>query len=372
MDVYRKILSAVALFLLAMTCPAASALGRDQIPSLDDMRQQVKAASVPSPPWNGPQTGVTATPGKTIAVICEDLRNGGILGVAWGVREAAAAIGWQVKVFDAGGTAAGRARAGAEAMADSPDGVILNGADARVMHAQLEPFAERSIPVVGWHVGPAAGLLPDSPVAINVSTDPLEVAGLTAMAAVVAAGGRAGVVIFTDSNFAIAMAKANKMAEVIRSCPDCTLLEIRDVAISDSAREMPAVTRELLARYGDRWTHGLAINDIYFDYAVPEFILAGDAARHISFMSAGDGSSAAFLRIQSGTFQTCTVAEPLNAHGWQLVDELNRLLHHQPVSGYVTPVHLVTPGNILQDGGPRLGYDPDNGYREVYRRIWGR
>jgi ribose transport system substrate-binding protein len=44
----------------------------------------------------------------------------------------------------------------------------------------------------------------------------------------------------------------------------------------------------------------------------------------------------------------------------------------QPVSGYVIPVHLVTTDNIAFDGGPRFQYDPDNGYRDIYRRIWKR
>lgn len=340
--------------------------------TLDDMRRQVSAASATTPPWSGPQTGPPAAADKTIAIIAEDLRNGGILGVAQGIREAAGLLGWRLKVYDAGGTSEGRAKAAADGLAARPDGVILNGGDAKAMGDKLMAFARRNIPIVGWHVGPVAGAMTDGPVAMNVSTDPLEVARITAMAAVVAAGGRAGVVIFTDSNFEIAMAKANAMAEVIRACAACTLLEVRDVAISGSAATMPAVSRELLARHGDRLSHGLAINDIYFDYAVPEFILAGQAAHHISLLSAGDGSSSAFQRIQTGTYQTCTVAEPLNVHGWQLVDEMNRLLNKQPVSGYIVPVHLVTPQNIGYDGGPRFQYDPDNGYRDAYRRLWGR
>lgn len=338
---------------------------------LEEMRQQVLLARANTPPWTGPQTGPPAVTGKRIAILCEDLRNGGILGVAQGIREAAKVLDWQVNVFDAGGTPEGR-RMAAEALAANPDGVILDGADAESMQSSLLPFSRRGIPLVGWHVGPVAGPMQEGPVAVNVSTDPLEVARITAMATIVASEGRAGVVIFTDSNFKIAMTKANAMAEVIKSCPGCSLLEMRDVAISSSSETMPQVSRDLLARYGDRWTYGLAINDIYFDYAVPEFIIAGPSARHINLLSAGDGSSAAFLRIQTGTFQTCTVAEPLNVHGWQLVDELNRLFHEQPVSGYTVPVHLVTQENVMYDGGPRFQYDPDNGYRDVYRRIWGR
>ncbi len=339
---------------------------------MDEMQRQVSAASVNSPSWNGPKTGPIAAADKTIAIISEDLRNGGILGVAEGIHEAAKVLGWKVKVFDAGGTSEGRDKAASEALAANPDGVVLDGADSKAMHSRLIPFAKRGIPIVGWHVGPVAGVLSNDPVAVNISTDPLEVARITALAAIVASKGKAGVVIFTDSNFEIAMVKAETMAKLIRDCPGCTLLEVRDVAISKCGKVMPEVIRELLARYGSRWTYGLAINDIYFDYAVPELILAGSKANNISLLSAGDGSSSAFLRIQAGIFQTCTVAEPLNVHGWQLVDELNRLMNNQPVSGYIIPVHLVTSKNVMHDRGPRFYYDPNNGYRDVYRHIWGR
>jgi len=352
--------------------PAAAGEGRVGAASLAEMRDRVAAAARRAPPWDGPRTGPPGLPGKKVALFAEDLRNGGILGVAEGVGEAAQVMGWKVQVFDARGTSPGRDRAAAEALASSPDGLILIGADAGVMSARLKPFAERGVPVVGWHVGPRAGAMAGGPVAINVSTDPLEVARVTAMAAVVAAQGQAGVVIFTDSNFEIATAKARAMAEVVRACPGCTMLELRDLPISRAAELVPGATRELLARYGPRLTDLLAINDIYFDYAVPELISAGERAGDFRLLSAGDGSSAAFQRLQAGVFQVGTVAEPLHLQGWQLVDELNRLLSHQPVSGYVAPVHLVNRDNVGYDGGPRLRFDPDNGYREAYRAIWKR
>jgi ribose transport system substrate-binding protein len=92
----------------------------------------------------------------------------------------------------------------------------------------------------------------------------------------------------------------------------------------------------------------------------------------MAMLSAGDGSESAFLRIRTGTFQTATVAEPLNLHGWQLIDEMNRLLAGDRVTGYVFPVHLVTASNVNADGGDRLLYDPANGYRDIYRHIWQR
>jgi ribose transport system substrate-binding protein len=350
--------------------PAVKHASSDATPSLSKMKRAVAKASMHGMPWGGPRSGPPGRTGATVAIVSEDLRNGGILGVAQGINEAAKVIGWHVRIYDARGTPAGRSKALADALALKPDGVILVGSDAKAVQARLLPIARRGIPIVGWHVGPVAGPMPESPVAVNISTDPLKVARITAMAAVVQSGGRAGVIVFTDSNFEIAMAKANAMVDVIRSCQGCTLLEVRDVAISRSAELMPAVTEELLAHYGKHWTHALAINDIYFDYATAALTRAGRPSNSISMLSAGDGSAAAFLRIQAGVFQTGTVAEPLNLHGWQLVDELNRLMAHQPVTGYVFPVHLVTDENIDFDGGPNMQYDPDNGYREIYRHIW--
>ncbi|CAB4047437.1 substrate-binding domain-containing protein [Paraburkholderia phenoliruptrix] len=339
---------------------------------LAEAKRVVNAAAQPGAPWNGPRDGPRAQAGKHIAVVAEDLRNGGIVGVVDGVLEAAKVIGWGVKIFDSAGTPDLRLKMLANALASRPDGMILVGSDARALLSGLRPFAERNIPVVGWHVAAQAGPVPGTPLAMNVATDPVEVARVTALAAIVQSGGHAGVVIFTDSNFRIAQAKADEMAAVVRECSGCTLLDMRDVPISRSQELMPATTRALLAQYGKRWTYALAVNDIYFDYAAPVLTQAGMPNAGMAMLSAGDGSESAFLRIRTGTFQTGTVAEPLNLHGWQLVDEMNRLLAGGGVTGYVVPVHLVTAENITADGGDRLIYDPANGYRDIYRHIWQR
>lgn len=335
-------------------------------------KRVVDAAAQPAAPWNGPRSGPRAQAGKRVAIVAEDLRNGGIVGVIDGVLEAAKVIGWSIKIFDSGGTPDLRLKMLANALASRPDGLIIVGGDARALLPGLRPFAERSIPIVGWHVAAQAGPVRGTPVAMNVATNPLEVARVTALAAIVQSDGRAEVVIFTDSNFRIAQDKTDEMAAVVRACSGCTLLEVRDVAISHSQELMPGTTRALLARYGNRWTYALAVNDIYFDYAAPVLTQAGMPSAAMAMLSAGDGSESAFLRIRTGSFQTGTVAEPLNLHGWQLVDEMNRLCAGASVTGYVFPVHLVTADNIAADGGDRLVYDPANGYRDIYRHIWQR
>ena len=69
--------------------------------------------------------------------------------------------------------------------------------------------------------------------------------------------------------------------------------------------------------------------------------------------------------------QIATVAEPLNLQGWIMIDEINRAFAGEKPSGFVPHVHLFTADNIEKDGGKENKFDPDNGYRNEYRKIWG-
>ena len=67
-----------------------------------------------------------------------------------------------------------------------------------------------------------------------------------------------------------------------------------------------------------------------------------------------------------------TVAEPLHLHGWQTIDELNRAFAGEPPSDYVAPPHLFINANIDADGGTRISSTPANGYKDAYKKIWGK
>jgi len=357
--------------------PARAADGRPAAPLAE--AQQVVASAVRCGDEPRVDTGPPAQPGKSIAMVIEDLRNGGVLAASLGLREAAAAIGWNVKVFDLGGIVANRDKVMQEVMAFHPDGIALMGGLTLEGSStkgygpyDLTPFERRGIVLVSWHANPWPGPIAGTPVRTNVTSDPLLVARMAASKAIIDAGGRAGVVIFTDSKLGMAMTKAHAMAEVVRACKECQVLEMLDVGMEETGSRMAAVTAQLLQRYGKRLTHALAVNDIYFDYMVPALITAQQPGAGVRLISGGDGSSSAFLRIAAKSFQTATAADPLNQQGWQTVDELNRLFAHQPTSGFVAPPRLVTSENIACEGGSRMLYDPDNGYRDAYKRIWKR
>ncbi len=340
---------------------------------LEAAKQKVTVATMSKEKWDGPSTGPKAAAGKTIVFVAGDLKNGGILGVSKGVEEAGKAIGWSVRVIDGQGTVSGRTAALNQALALKPAGIVVGGFDTTEQKVAFENAAKSGVPLVGWHSGEKPGPNDKAGLFANVTTVTDDVADVAASWAVVDSGGKAGVVIFTDSQYAIALYKARAMEAVIKKCGGCTVLSFEDSPISESSTRMPQLTTSLLQRFGDKWTHSLAINDLYFDFMGPSLTAAGKKGDgNPKAVSAGDGSEAAYQRIRSKRYQAGTVPEPLNMQGWQIVDELNRAFNKAAWSGYVPKVHLVTAENVAKDGGPKNLFDPDSGYRNAYKTIWGK
>ncbi len=321
--------------------------------------------------WDGPTTSPKAATGKSIVVLAADMKNGGILGVTKGIEAAAETLGWEVRTLDGAGSISGRTAAFGQAMALKPDGIVINGFDAVEQKPGLEAAQKAGIPMVSWHAASAVGPIDDLGIFANVTTDAMDVSKAAALWAYVDAKGEPGVIIFTDSTYQIAIDKADRMKEVIEESGG-TVLEYVDTPIAETSQRMPQLTTSLLQRYGAKWTHSLAINDLYFDFMGPSLAAAGIKGDGAPInVAAGDGSESAYQRVRTQQYQAVTVAEPLTLQGWQLVDELNRAFAGEKWSGYVSPLHVVTPANIAFDGGPNNSFNPDNGYEEAYKTAWG-
>ena len=333
----------------------------------------VAKATNPAVTYAGPTTGPKAVPHKFIVYISSNQSNGGARGVGKAVREAAKAIGWRFRLLDGKGTAAGQNAALQEAIALHPAGIVLGGLDATQSAPFIEQADKAGIKVVGWNISPHPGPMSKPSVVYNVAQDPLDVAKAAALYAIARSDGHAQVVIFTTSEFSIALAKSNRMAKIIRECPGCKVLKIENVPLSGTATRMPQVTTALLSKFGKRWNYSLAINDLYYDYMAPGLSAAGHKGDGAPYnISAGDGSKSAFQRIRSKQYQTATVAAPLELEGWQCVDQLNRAFAGKPAVAEPDPVHLFTPENVDQDGGKQDLFNPPDGYKKVFLKIWGK
>src|SRR3984893_5580351 len=271
-------------------------------------------------------------------------------------------------------TAGPAASALTQAIALKPDGIILGTIDAAEQAPIIEQAIAAGIKVVGWHSGPGPGKIDSVPgVFTNITTDPLEVAKASGLYAVVDSGGKANVILFTDSIYAIATAKTNAEKAAVETCKTCKVLEVVDTPIGELSTRMAPLTTALLLKYGKDWTYSIGVNDLYFDFAVPSLTSAGvdPATGYPRQIAAGDGSVPAFQRIRQKQYQLAPRAEPRHPHGWQCIDEMNRALAGQPPSGFVAHVHLFINANIDKDGGAQNIFDPDNGYKDEYKKIWG-
>lgn len=326
----------------------------------------LNTASGFSPPVSGPKA---QRPGATIAYVAADLTNGGITAVATGVKQAATAMGWKVAVLDGKASAQGRTDALNQAIAMKPAGIVLGGFDAAEQSATLTQAAAGKIPVVGWHAGAEPGPDPADGLFTNITTNPLDVARIAANFAIADSDGTAGVAIFTDSQYEIALQKANAIKAEIQKCSRCTVLEYEDTPIADATSRMPPLTSSLLRKHGSNLTYLLAINGNYFAGARTALKEASKPpAGPPKAVAAGDGDDAEFRRIRGVDYQAATVAEPLYLQGWQLVDELNRAIAGQPPSSFLAKPGLVTKENV-PDGDV---FDPPSGYRDVYTKVWTR
>ena len=337
-------------------------------------KDYIGKVTAPGAPWTGPTTGPTAQGRKLIVYVSSDQRNGGPQGAGDGAQEAAKVIGWDFRILDGQGSVQGRTTALNQAIALTPDGIILGNVDTLEQAPVIQKAAMLGIKVIGWHVAAAPGPVKNPPVITNVTTDPREVAKAAALYAVVDSNGTASVILFKDSITTISTVKTDTTAEVLKGCVGCEVITIEDTPMGDLANRMPSLTTSLLTKYGKAWTYSIAVNDLYFDFSAPSLQSAGvDAANgYPRQISSGDGSVTAFQRIRQRRYQIGTVAEPLHLQGWMCIDELNRAFAGQAPSGFVPPPHLFIASNLDRDGGPNNGYEPENGYKDIYRKIWGK
>jgi ribose transport system substrate-binding protein len=363
--IYQTLLIGVVSSLLA-----SAALAQDSF--VAEAKAYVATISQPNPKWDGPTVGPIAQRKKSVIYVSADQNNGGARGVGLAAEEAAKAIGWDFRLIDGQGSVAGRSSALQQAASLKPDGIILGTIDAKEQAVMLKKIADMGIKIVGWHSLDKPGVAPDYPLFTTITTSPKDIGKAAAMYAVADSNGTAGVVIFTDSVYVIATAKMNATVEFLRKCAGCSVLVVEDVRLNGVASYMYQQTALLLKRFGARWTHSIGVNDLYFDF-MPSSLIAAliPGNGNPKNISAGDGSESAFERIRKVHYQVGTVAEPLRVHGWQAIDELNRAFAGKPPSGYSTPVHMVTAANIKFDGGASNRFDPDNGYRDIYKKIWG-
>ena len=274
-----------ALLMLAATLPTHA---QDM---LAEARSRVAAATAPASTWDGPTTGPKAQPGKTIIYISADQRNGGALGVSTGVEEAGAAIGWTVKIIDGQGSVPQQTAAIGQAIALRPDGIVLGTIDAAGQRATIQRATELGIKVVGWHSSPKPGPMDSPALFANITTPPEQIALTAADYVIAKSDGKAQVAIMRNSETLIGRTKGDLMRQRIEACSGCSVLSFDVIPIVETSTRVTPLTASLMQRFSGKLNWMLAINDLYFDFAIPALRSAGVGPEGPPLLvSPGDGS----------------------------------------------------------------------------------
>lgn len=312
---------------------------------------------VASTAWSTPKSS------KKIIFIASDLNNGGVVGVKKGFLEAIRQLGWEVEIKDGAGNIVELRKILKESLDAKPDGIVLGG-------FQPDPALEHlirasSTAVVGWHAGSRPGHT--KALFANITTEPAEVARIAAESIQKIGNKNPGVVIITDNQFEIANEKVRQISESLSKCKHCRILSVENVSIANASKEVSGLVTRLNAQFGKSWTHTVAINDIYFDHM--NFPLRNIDRKDVANIAAGDGSDVAMSRIKGGgSQQVVTVAEPLIAQGWQVVDELNRAFLGKKESGLISKPILIT--KEVLDSSDIEEIESRISFRENYIESW--
>ena len=138
---FRRTFTAVAT--LAAVSFAGNAFADDSF--VEEAKKLVAAATAKQEKWDGPTTGPQLQQGKNVIFIASDMKNGGVLGVIDGMKEAVQVAGWKFDVLDGAGTVNNQLAALNQAIAKKPDAIIIGGWNPNVAKIPLQKATKNGI-----------------------------------------------------------------------------------------------------------------------------------------------------------------------------------------------------------------------------------
>ena len=313
---------------------------------------------------------------KLVVYVSADQRNGGAQGVGDGAQEAAKAIGWDFRILDGQGSVPG-----AHLGADPGDRAEAGRHHPRhVDAAEQAPIIEQAvaagIKVVGWHSGGGPGQDRRRPRRLHqrhhrparsrqgrrVST-PLSIPA--ARPASSCSPTRS-----TRSPPPRPMPRRRRPSKVLRAAR-CWRSRTRRSAISPTAWAADDVAAGQIRQGMDLLDCASTISTSISrrrrcsrPASTRRPAIRGRSRRAMARCRRSSASA-------TSEYQIATVAEPLHLHGWQSIDELNRAFAGRAAERLRRAAAPVHHANIDKDGGDQNTFDPGNGYREQYKKIWG-
>jgi len=364
----------LASLLLAATtattaCQGASAANDPQAAAsttavVSDAQQRAQAAMEPFRK-GAPETSPPVQAGKSVVLVTCSLASEGCAQPAYGAKEAAEAIGWQVQIIDGKDTADTQNAAVQQALALRPDGIITFAINPSSIQGSLDQARAQQVKVIASSAAPSDLVdFSDNPSAQTWK----DRGSLLADYAIWKTEGDVKALVLHDTGFDILEGQHQAFLDRIAECSGCAILDDQNFTFADLATSVPRLAQQMAQQHPE-------FNTFYidYDYAVPA-VLQG--LRSIGLDSkivlGSDGTSAAIQLIRDGGGQTATTAYALDWIGWSQIDAMNRLFAGEsPIpAADALGVKLIDQQVAIDQNVDGL-WSGDVDFRSEYRRMWG-
>jgi ribose transport system substrate-binding protein len=286
-----------------------------------------------------------------------------------GMREAAAEVGAQLKVFPNQGQPAQWAQGIRTAIAGDADAILLLAQDPELVRPQIEQAEHAGIPVVVLRTTGEGEPCPS--IGTTCVPAPFEQAGrLEADFVIADSAGNANVLVITSKDArSTRPLLAGLEDEFHGKCPDCKLRSV-DVPIPDWGSKLRGEVQSALVR-DPGINYVIATYDSMSQFAVPAIVAAGKADE--IKIAAFNGTPFVLGMIQDGEVVAMDAGENLAWVGWASMDQAFRVVAgERPVRSEHTPLRVFDAENA-DDAGHPPRFDSGYGqpYIEGYRQLWG-
>ncbi len=278
------------------------------------------------------------------------------------VKEAAAVLGMQTQVIQAGATPDTITKAYNSAVAAKPDGVVASSIPPTLWQPQLKALKDAGIPVI---TNAAAAPEHDGVVAQFYDDKVTAEVGVDVASWVLAdSNGSAKTVNVFTPEFAGLVPQADAYRDTIQKCEKCSW-ERLDVKSSDVGKVIPGRVVSYLQRNPD-------VKYVSFQYGdlatgVPQ-ALKGAGIEGVKLVSSG-GGPVNYQYIQNGE-QARDLSLYLDVYGWQIADAMARALLDKEVTVPDLPDGWISEANSDFDAKKQPPFGAAD-WQDQFKKLWG-
>ena len=321
-----------------------------------------------SPPTQIP-AGLTSLPskpptGKTIALVSAPVSDVTVIAAA--LKQATAALGWTLKVYNTTGTPESTASAMNLAVQSKPDAVIQLGFPKATFPDAVASLQKAGIPYIEGGTTDSPG--PDLKAVVSSGEGEFAKRGVWSSHWIAAdSNGKADVAIFSLSNYPVLVDFSNALKTTMQSdCGGSCRVDVQDAQLSNAGSVPSQVVSYLQSHPSVNY---LVFTAAALTVGLPQALAAANLSSRVKIVDSGDD----LTQLEAGQ-QAVIIPDADIYLGWVIADAAVRAIMHLPMdeTNYSTdPAYYITSANLPAKSTLTDGFISDYmNSAPQFKKIW--